>query len=396
MFTLRPGLLALGLVASLATAGAAQQKFDIPLKQISLDKAGELTKPRVWDSIQNELKEKRPSHVIVLVHGWNNNQKDSESLFSKMTELLTKSYSSADSTPRNFRPIVIGVHWPSEIGENSFRYNIALQGVSLLIEQLLDKKFQSPYAALEAGLKDKENGEFAMASILAIANKFFPDVDLKEFIASKENLEKIVQVATFYRMKNRAGLVGEKGVSKLLQDIRDSCPDTSLHLVGHSFGCKVLLSALAAKECKVEPNSLILLQGAVSSQCFAEKLTGIPDEPCGAYCCVLKRVKGPIVATYSSGDTELKLAYLLASKSAGHTGELTGRRFGLKLDAFHALGAKGCTEGQKVKMSEGRDGYEFGPGLYSMDADGVIRDHSDIRTDAVAWLIHSVLHGKRP
>jgi hypothetical protein len=49
---------------------------------------------------------------------------------------------------------------------------------------------------------------------------------------------------TFWTMKNRAGVVGEKGVATFVRDLRRALRaagrDTKIHLMGHSFGGKVM------------------------------------------------------------------------------------------------------------------------------------------------------------
>jgi hypothetical protein len=55
-----------------------------------------------------------------------------------------------------------------------------------------------------------------------------------------------IRLASLYLMKDRAGKVGSSGVAELLRGLlqRTTAP---VHVVGHSFGCKVMLSAAAAE-----------------------------------------------------------------------------------------------------------------------------------------------------
>ena len=44
-------------------------------------------------------------------------------------------------------------------------------------------------------------------------------------------------------MKERAGKVGRGGVNPLLREIRAAAPDLRVHLVGHSFGGRLVTAA---------------------------------------------------------------------------------------------------------------------------------------------------------
>lgn len=86
---------------------------------------------------------------------------------------------------------------------------------------------------------------------------------------------KLLQVASVYQMKDRAGTVGAAGIAALLHDILGG-GTTSLHMVGHSFGAKVILSAIAAADLPYgrKVTSALLLQPAISHLCFAVDAVG--------------------------------------------------------------------------------------------------------------------------
>jgi hypothetical protein len=73
----------------------------------------------------------------------------------------------------------------------------------------------------------------------------------------------IIRTATVYQMKDRAGRVGANGVGAMLNDLLASTA-LPVHLVGHSYGGRVVLSALCGREHPRKVRSMLLLQPAVN------------------------------------------------------------------------------------------------------------------------------------
>ena len=75
-------------------------------------------------------------------------------------------------------------------------------------------------------------------------------------------------------MKRRAGAVGERFGREHLGPFWDAlpCGRPRLHLVGHSFGAKLLTSAVLGG---VHPRSLTLLQAAFSAFAFAPEVPNL-------------------------------------------------------------------------------------------------------------------------
>jgi len=66
-------------------------------------------------------------------------------------------------------------------------------------------------------------------------------------------------------MKARAGTVGEKGVEPLMEKLRDARPNLRVHMIGHSFGCRLVAAAVNGLPDKGKsPDMVLLLQGAFS------------------------------------------------------------------------------------------------------------------------------------
>jgi hypothetical protein len=112
---------------------------------------------------------------------------------------------------------------------------------------------------------------------------------------------------SFWVMKRRAGDVGERVAREHLAALWRPGPGAPrVHLVGHSFGAKLVTSMVLGG---VTPASLTLLLGAFSAYAFAAEIPGL-DRP-GFYHRVLaeRLVCGPIVALHSEHDTALTTLY---------------------------------------------------------------------------------------
>lgn len=69
-------------------------------------------------------------------------------------------------------------------------------------------------------------------------------------------------------MKDRAGHIGRSGLAPVLARLRAVAPGARVHLVGHSFGAR-LVTAAAAGGAGGTVGSLSLLQAAFSHYAFA-------------------------------------------------------------------------------------------------------------------------------
>jgi pimeloyl-ACP methyl ester carboxylesterase len=79
---------------------------------------------------------------------------------------------------------------------------------------------------------------------------------LKGFKTSAMN---VLNYTTYYEMKTRAGIVGSKGVATMIDDLGASVKN--IHLIGHSFGGRVVTAAAAASHTE-KIRSMSLLQAA--------------------------------------------------------------------------------------------------------------------------------------
>ncbi|MGW7100802.1 serine-threonine protein kinase [Streptomyces sp. NPDC054838] len=204
--------------------------------------------------------------------------------------------------------------------------------------------------------------------------------------------KEVLRQATYYEMKKRAGVIGERGLGPVLARLAGRRPDLRIHLVGHSFGGRVVSFALRAVPGGARyVKSLTLLQGAFSHYAFTDRLPH--DKSRGGTLHGLQRaVDGPVVACHSPYDTALKVFYPLASRMAGDSAGVLGldERWGaLGHDGVQAVpGAPRLTLAAAL-----RDGLPA-TGCVSVDAGAVVRRggaptgaHSDICHEELARIV---------
>lgn len=121
-----------------------------------------------------------------------------------------------------------------------------------------------------------------------------------------------IRMASFWEMRERAGVVGRNGVHELLKTVLDVFPQVRLHLIGHSFGAEVLLAAVSTgmwPEKRKKVSSMLLLQPAVVNSVFDAATP--PKTP--IYREAFSRVESPIVSTFSKWDLALCQLFHLAA-----------------------------------------------------------------------------------
>jgi hypothetical protein len=176
----------------------------------------------------------------------------------------------------------------------------------------------------------------------------------------------------------------------MIRNIREKFPALKIHLIGHSFGGRLVTAAAdgPANQPPVKPDSMTLLQAAFSHNGFADKFDETND---GFFRKVVtdKKVSGPIVITCTENDNAVGRLYPLASLLAGQNASKIG-------DANDPYGGIGCNGAQKtpevskgaVKLMSVGSPYQFEAGkLYNLNADACITDHSDICKEEVAYAV---------
>ncbi len=205
---------------------------------------------------------------------------------------------------------------------------------------------------------------------------------LSGFAASALNL---LNYATYYLMKGRAGTVGKNGVAKLVDQLGPQVQ--RIYLIGHSFGGRLVTAAAANSQTK-KLSVLTLLQAAFSHNGFSKKKNGFFRSVVEN-----RRVSGPILITYTKNDKAVGIAYPLASRINGDKTAALGD----ENDAFGAVGRNGAQQMQEGERILGTllpvgGVYGFAPGkLLNLEASQFITDHGDVTGLEVAYAVWSAV-----
>jgi len=201
--------------------------------------------------------------------------------------------------------------------------------------------------------------------------------------------------ATYWQMKNRAGVVGQRGLGPLLG--RLSTTRVRVHLVGHSFGARLVSFALAGLPSGQTPvRAVTLLEGAFSHFAFANPLPFDAGRK-GALAGMLARINGPLVVCFSSHDSAVGTFYPLASLAArDDSAAATDALF--RWGGMGADGAQGVSARlDGIQPADPGTTYRFTPGqALNVDASEVVCTggppsgaHSDIVHPELTWIVLS-------
>lgn len=203
----------------------------------------------------------------------------------------------------------------------------------------------------------------------------------------------VLRAATYFEMKQRAGTVGSTGLGPLVGRLHATQPDLRIHLLGHSFGARLVSYALSGLPQDGGPSPLktvFLLQGAFSHFAFAPSL---PQDPArsGGLAGMQARVDGPLLVSHSVHDLAVGQLYPLASMASQDDAAAIGNA----LDRWGAMGHDGAQAVQAADCVMGPVGqsYPFRSGAFvNLNGDAVIiagsppsGAHGDINHPQLAW-----------
>lgn len=195
---------------------------------------------------------------------------------------------------------------------------------------------------------------------------------------------RLLNQLTYFTMKKRAGEVGVQ-LGLALGQAFGTTAGPRIHLIGHSFGAR-LVTAAASACAPLKPRSLILLQGAYSHNGLSPS---IPGKGAGAFASVKPGavISGAIVISHTHNDSACTVAYPLASRAS-----LTiASSLGGPDDLFGAMGANGARflkpDPQTRVMTKG-GAYSFSEGLvFNVRGDACISEHMDVDNPDVGRLV---------
>lgn len=201
---------------------------------------------------------------------------------------------------------------------------------------------------------------------------------------------RILEQLTFWEMKKRAGRVGatlgEQGIASAI-----ASSQTRVHLVGHSFGGRVVTAAASALPHGAKADSVIIMQGAFSHHGVTP---GFKPGHNGAFANVTSAPKAKrIVTTHTHNDRACTVAYPVACRLSGDVANSIGDA----KDEFGAMGANG-TVGLPTSVAAALradvngtvqvDGAKL---VWNVDASAFVKGHTDVWDAQMARLISQVV-----
>ncbi|MEY9904149.1 hypothetical protein ABIA35_000355 [Catenulispora sp. MAP12-49] len=319
--------------------------------------------------------------LLVLSHGWLDDPPRAQILYSGLTAAIAQ----AGGAPPGLA--VLGILWPAK------RFDAEPEVEAAAVAAGAGDPSGRAAESFVTRIRHRVGGEIERLPVSAeYANPgdhqaaFFglePRTLLERFGSLEDGISAVMNLATYYEMKARAGAVG-KGLVPVLAAVRAARPEVRLHLAGHSFGARVMASALT--NCEPFPvSSMTLIQGAFSQFGFAKQWDGVHD---GLFRPGLfgGRLKGPVVVTYSHHDEMVGIPYELASRLAGDQPDTTGMvRDSDVRDEFGAIGRHGALSSPesvwgRMLPVEGA-GYAFPAGAISnLDSAEFVSSHFHVMT----------------
>lgn len=418
----------------------------VPWYIIPFDKEGRCTGPQTRAHLLKSLRDEPPTDVYLFSHGWNNAWAEASARYEHFIDGYRKLRQAHGLQPnRPYRPLLVGIFWPSAILVMPWERGPRFAGtgtaddakveqerseVDEIAERLAPEDVVDFYelAQLERPLTEDEARRLAemLAPLYSVQDELGepespPDADellevwgrmpvVDPGPARDDDFGTVegeigeaqaagifgwwardaIRATTVWMMKDRAGRVGARGVGPLLAEILGA-GDAPVHAVGHSYGCKVVLSAICAQPLSRSVNSVLLLQPAVNYLCFAQDATGRGTP--GGYRQALARVEQPILSTFSAMDSALSRFFHLAVRRKSDLGEQ--RIAGAPPSDYAALGgygAGGCgSDCKEIAIEKPVAPYSLGAGapeIYSVNGTSAISGHGDISNEATWWALY--------
>jgi hypothetical protein len=368
--------------------------------------------------------------VFLFSHGWLNNHNQALTSYqpwlSAMADYVAVRRAETDERSPRFRPLLVGVHWPSapwEPRDDLRSVEVEVAGYAEILGapavEDLDPLVRRSRAGTEPDrlstadeerfVRLDEQAGLELSQVGATPGDdrldFEPGAIYTDYRDTRPSrwsaLLAPLRVTTFWAMKRRALAVGSTGVRSILARLQNAAwQGARFHLVGHSFGAIVCCAALQGTDegagLPRPVRSLTLLQGALSLWSCAGV---IPDTRVGGHFRPLianHLVTGPIVTTTSTEDRALRWFYRMAATTSRDYRLADSRR----LPRYGAVGTYGLGGLAQVTtdltVERGRLRYGLEPNrIYRADASTVVTGggfslqggHSDLVHPELAALV---------
>ena len=401
--------------------------------------------------------------LILISHGWNNNIPEARLLYTKFFTVMNEVQGSQHvATARNFA--IAAVFWPSKrfalpgdiSGGAAALPPTEAQQLNDQLEQLKGAVADDPAAVAKIEMAQKQvpfleqspeaqdefvaalmsivpapgaspdegvDGSIATAKAGAVSGNvvlsrlaaptlsdfFLPADDDGGHAAGLNDLlggitagaNNLANLTTYYIMKERAGTIGTTGVLQTILKIQAARPALVVHLVGHSFGGRLVTAAANALPATNPVATMLLLEAAYSHYGFARNWDGEGSD--GTFRSVVSapKVKGNILITHSVNDTAVGLAYPFASSIKGQVAaslftDVASDVMGGPEDKFGGIGRNGARETPEAfddTLKATGATYSVLPAnksIRNLNGDGpipqpTISSHSDVAKPEIAW-----------
>lgn len=214
----------------------------------------------------------------------------------------------------------------------------------------------------------------------------------------------LLNLTTYYVMKERAGTVGQKGAAPLVAAALAAKPSLRVHLVGHSFGGRLVTSLANALPEGAQVRTIALLQAAYSHYGLAP---APPDgsRPVGAFRDVIakNKVRDIIQITHSTHDWAVGGAYPIASFIARDTASAIPISVpGTANSPWGGMGGSGAQQTAEAfddTLLDGHAAYKPLPAgklIRNLTGDAFISAHGDVAGPQVAWAFLQGFAHRRP
>ncbi len=349
--------------------------FDAAGKERS-DQPGGLTSKQILSELQSQP----ITDVVLFSHGWRGDVPAAREQYQGWLKAMAGCEADLRAIRQQrpgFRPLLIGIHWPSEpwgdeqlgaspsfgieaaattarlvddyaesLGDTP-RVRAAIGNVLAAVERdsvasaygpdHLPDDLLAAYRELDAAVALPKSGIAGAPG--ADWDAFDPDGIYQTFrdhpvetdavafgLGSRirDSLLAPLRMMSFWKMKDRARLIGEQAIHPFLAAMQRAVGtrDVRFHLAGHSFGCIVTSAAIAGAPGSVPlprpVDSLSLLQGALSLWGYCSNIPHA-DGKSGYFHRLISQglVRGPIVTSQSEHDTAVGTLYPRAAQVAG-------------------------------------------------------------------------------
>jgi pimeloyl-ACP methyl ester carboxylesterase len=197
---------------------------------------------------------------------------------------------------------------------------------------------------------------------------------------------------TYYIMKDRAGIVGRTGVRQTILDLQAAVPRVRVHLIGHSFGGRLVTAAANSLATPRSISTMLLLEAAYSHNGLAQNWDGQGNDGAFRSVAATPKIAGITLITRSVNDTAVGIAYPLASRILNQVAAAIGGPD----DRFGGMGRNGAQHTPEaldsilLAVGAAYTPLPAGKTIRNLNGDGplpapTIASHGDVAKPEIAW-----------